>query len=90
MARFGALNGATTSGVEQSFTILKRVISEGRDHMDIKCELDELLLNVDCGRHEHVDELVRIAEIQWTKFFGHPRCRSNRVTYGPRQLKALS
>lgn len=72
MHRYGAYNGATTSGVEQAFSLQQKLL-DGRSG-SLGLELDEMKIVVDCGSTaSEVDDLARGAQEVWRKCFGNAR-----------------
>ena len=72
LLRYGAYNGATSSGVEQCFTIQNRACRPERNHMELPLELDELKLQTDHVPTD-VPDILQSARILWTQRYGKPR-----------------
>ncbi len=74
--RYGAFTGATTSGVEQSFSRLEKHISSNKRCMKWERELDEAKLVLD---HDSAQEgpICQAARQIWLQYFPQPRTTSS-------------
>lgn len=74
--RYGAFNGLTTSGVEQTFTVQDRVIDPQRQHCAINTEMDELELRIDNAWTRDKSEVTKTCKSAmqfWSRFYGEVR-----------------
>lgn len=78
LLRLGAWNGATTSGVEQTFSVQHRAFMPCRDHMSLATELDETKLRRDSAPDDF--ETAQLCQEAWT-----PECRRWPLLCGARR-----
>ncbi len=72
LQRYIAFCGCTTSGVEQTFSVLRKLLGEQRLTMDWRTEVTELTIGMDsdaCSR----DELIASAQKIWCETYGNAR-----------------
>lgn len=88
LIRYGALNGCTTSGVEQLFSKVCKHVGPERDHMSIINDVAEARIISDYPSRDRT-AVCQGAREQWAQLFGAPRLSaSNRLDTGvPRKKR---
>ncbi len=78
LIRYGSFTGATTSGVEQSFSLQVRIMQPSRDTMNLQTELDETRLHKDLAPDD-IPVVLRSAQRIWDMYF--PRARRHHAQH---------
>ena len=88
LIRYGAFTGATTSGVEQSFSRLEKHISSNKRCMKWERELDEAKLVLD---HDSAQEgpICQAARQIWLQYSPQPRTTSSKALGQGRQAQTM-
>jgi hypothetical protein len=91
LQRFGAWNGMTTSGVEQSFSKQCMIFRPERMNLSTSAEHDESVLTLDKIKDQKVrDDMMKGAQTVWLQCkYGFPRtAKKNRIDKGARRVQA--